>query len=101
MHLPGPSSEASRPRRRGVLPARFRDDLDEDDSDGVICDLCSFKEPLGMADNTVFWIDCDLCGVWATVLFIKILFHANTYARNVHLNFFLFTVLVFNVTNSW
>ena len=31
---------------------------------GVICELCSLKEPLGMAGDTVFWVDYDLCGVW-------------------------------------
>ena len=60
---PGPSAESCRPRRYGVLPARFRDELSDDD-DGVICDLCSLKEPLNMAGGIVFWVDCDLCGVW-------------------------------------
>ena len=60
---PGPSAESCRPRRHGVLPARFRDELSDDD-DGVICDLCFLKEPLDMAGGIVFWVDCDLCGVW-------------------------------------
>ena len=61
---PGPSTESCCPRRHCILPARFRDDLRDDDGDGVICELCSFKEPLGMAGDTVFWVDCELCGVW-------------------------------------
>ena len=52
---PGPSAESCRPRRHGVLPARFRDELSDDD-DGVICDLCSLKEPLDMAGGIVY---CD------------------------------------------
>ena len=56
-------TESCRPRRHGVLPARFRDELSDDD-DGVICDLCSLKEPLDMAGGIVFWVDCDMCGVW-------------------------------------
>ena len=51
--LGGPSAESCRPRRHGVLPARFRDELSDDD-DGVICDLCSLKEPLNMAGGIVF-----------------------------------------------
>ena len=61
---PGPSAESCRPRRHGILPARFRDELSDDDDDGVICDLCSLKEPLDMAGGIVFLVDCDLCGVW-------------------------------------
>ena len=52
---PGPSTESCRPQRYGILPARYRDDLSDDD-DGVICELCSFKESLGMAGDTVFWV---------------------------------------------
>ena len=57
----GPS-EPSRPRRRGMLPARFRDD--EEDEDGVLCDHCGLNEPPGMTGSTVFWVDCDSCDVW-------------------------------------
>ena len=56
------ASQSSRPHRCGILPARFRDDVSDDD--GILCDLCQLKEPLGMADNTVFWVDCDSCGKW-------------------------------------
>lgn len=56
---PGPSS--GRPHRHGRLPARFREDEDED---GVICELCQLTEPPGMPGMTVFWVDCDSCGMW-------------------------------------
>ena len=56
------ASQSARPRRSGILPARFRDDVSDDD--GILCDLCQLKEPPGMADNTVFWVDCDSCGKW-------------------------------------
>ena len=59
----GPS-EPSHPRRRGVLPARFRDDEEDEDEDGVLCDLCGLNEPPGMTGSTVFWVDCDSCDVW-------------------------------------
>ena len=56
------ASQSARPRRSGILPARFRDDVSDDD--GILCDLCQLKEPPGMADNTVFWVDYDSCGKW-------------------------------------
>ena len=63
---PGPStdgsSESAHPRHRGVLPARFRDDIS--DNNGVLCELCQLNESLGMAGDTVFWVDCDSCGAW-------------------------------------
>ena len=60
---PGPSTESCHPRRHGILPAHFRDDLSNDDDDGVICELCYFKEPLGMAGiqfsgSTVICVAC-------------------------------------------
>ena len=57
---PGPST--NHPRRRGVLPAHFRDDVSS--NDGVFCELCKLNEPLGLAASTVFWVDCDSCGTW-------------------------------------
>ena len=36
-----------------VLPARFRDDL-SDDEDGVVCNLCQLSEPPGMAGDIFF-----------------------------------------------
>ena len=45
-----------------ILPARFREDSDGDD--GVVCDICHMTEPVNMASETVFWVDCDTCGVW-------------------------------------
>ena len=56
------ASQSAHPRRSGILPARFRDDVSDDD--GILCDLCQLKEPPGMADKTVFWVDCDFCGKW-------------------------------------
>ena len=51
---------------------------------------CSFKEPLGMAGDMVFWVNCGLCGVWVHTYcaFQKNAISRNIYARNVHLNFF-------------
>ena len=31
---------------------------------GVLCEVCHSTEPEGLASGTVFWIDCDKCGVW-------------------------------------
>ena len=52
----------SRPQCRAILPARFQEDCDRDN--GVVCDICHLTEPVNMASGTVFWIDCDICGVW-------------------------------------
>ena len=58
------NSEAgpSRPKRRGILPACFRNESEHDD--GVLCSICGKTEPENKASNTVFWLDCDLCGTW-------------------------------------
>ena len=58
------NSEAgpSHPKHRGILPARFRNE--SEDYDGVLCSICGKSEPENMASNTVFWVDCDLCGTW-------------------------------------
>ena len=45
-----------------LLPARFRNDDDSEDS--VICDIFQLTEPPQFSSNTVFWVDCDVCGVW-------------------------------------
>ena len=50
------------PQRRSQLTAQFREDID--DVDGVLCVLCHSTEPEGLASGTVFWIDCDKCGMW-------------------------------------
>ena len=52
---PGPS----RPQQRRLLPARFRQDSDGDD--GVLCHCTELEEYSG---DTVYWIDCNKCGVW-------------------------------------
>ena len=52
----------SRPQCRAILPAHFREDSDGDG--GVVCDICHMTEPVNMASETVFWVDCDTCGVW-------------------------------------
>ena len=52
---PGPS----RPQQRRLLPARFPQDSDGDD--GVLCHCPELKEYNG---DTVYWIDCNKCGVW-------------------------------------
>ena len=50
------------PQRSSQLPARFCEDID--DADGVLCEACNSTEPEGLASGTVFWINCDKCGVW-------------------------------------
>ena len=88
---PGPSAESCCPRRHGVLPAHFWDELSDDD-DGVICDLCSLEEPLDMAGDIVFWVNCDLCGVWVHTYCA---FNKNAVSRKCFLCLFL---LFFNIT---
>lgn len=61
-HSPEPGPSSHRPRHRVILPARFQDDSGCDD--GVICEICHQTEPEGVAGDTMFWVDCDLCGVW-------------------------------------
>ena len=51
-----------RPQRCSQLPAQFCEDID--DADGVLCEACHNTEPEGLAAGTVFWIECDKCGVW-------------------------------------
>ena len=53
----------ARPKQRCQLPARFRDSNSESD-DGVLCSMCNQKEPAGRSAETIFWIDCDVCGAW-------------------------------------
>ena len=61
-HSAQPGSSDSRSHRRVQLPARFRDDIEDDD--GVVCAVCKLNEPQGVSADTVFWVDCDVCGVW-------------------------------------
>ena len=60
----GPSTldSVSSPKRRRQLPARFQESDSESD-DGVLCTICSQKEPPGCPE-IVFWIDCDRCDAW-------------------------------------
>ena len=91
---PGPSTESDRPRRYGILPARFRGDED----DGVVCELCQLREPPGLAGDTIFWVDCDLCGACGcttTVHSRRMLFLEDTNVISVHLNFFVFFPVYF------
>ena len=47
------------------MPARFRESSCEDDSDdGVVCAICDNKEPNGVCDQVIFWVDCDKCDKW-------------------------------------
>ena len=48
-------------QRCSQLPARFHEDID--DADGIPCEVCHSTEPEGLASGTVFWINCDKCGV--------------------------------------
>ena len=56
--------EDIRPQHRRQLPARYRTDDEKDENDGVLCSICNLNEPDNLASETVFWIDCDVCGVW-------------------------------------
>ena len=59
--MTGEEPGRNRPQRRSQLQARFCEDID--DADGVLCKVCHSTEPEGLASGTVFWIDCDKCGV--------------------------------------
>ena len=59
--MTGEEPGCNRPQRRSQLPARFREGID--DADDVLCEVCHSTEPEGLASSTVFWIDCDKCGV--------------------------------------
>ena len=56
-------------RHRSQLPARFLEDID--DADGVLCEVFHSTETEGLASGTVFWIDCDKCGVWVHNFFFQ------------------------------
>ena len=64
--MTGEEPGRNRPQRRSQLTARFREDID--DADGVLCEICHSTEPEGLASGTVFWIDCDKCGVWVQII---------------------------------
>ena len=53
---------SNRPQRNLQRPARFRDESDE--GDGTLCEICHRNEPEGLASDTVFWVDCNVCGTW-------------------------------------
>lgn len=55
-------SETQQPTSCDTTPAHFREDSDGDN--GVLCEICHLTEQEGMADDTVFWVDCDVCGLW-------------------------------------
>ena len=59
----------NRPLQRSLLPARFREGID--DADGVLCEVCLSTEPEGMASGTVLWIDCDKCGVCGCIIIVS------------------------------
>ena len=60
--MTGEEPGRSRPQHHSQLPALFREDID--DADGVACEVCRSTGPEGLSSSTVFWIDCDVCGVW-------------------------------------
>ena len=71
MESPGSSSESectvrSRSQRVRQLPARFRaDSSSESETDsGIVCGLCSAREPPNVNVAVVFWVDCGNCGDW-------------------------------------
>ena len=66
--LTGEEPGRNRPQRRSQLQARFCEDID--DADGVLCEVSYSTEPEGLASGTVFWIDCDKCGVWVYNYFV-------------------------------
>ena len=81
------STESCRPRRQGILPAHFRDDLSDHDDDvsSVLSRNHWVGQEIRISGSTV---SCVVCGYIPTVFFRKMPFHKNIYARNVHLNFF-------------
>ena len=52
-------------RRQRQLPARFREDSDSDENDGILCTICQSNELDGLPAKIVFWLNCDQCRVWA------------------------------------
>ena len=60
--MTGEEPGRNRPQCRSQLQAGFREDID--DADGVLCEVSYSTEPEGLASGTVFWINCDKCGVW-------------------------------------
>ena len=60
--LTGEEPRRNRPQCRSKLPAGFCEDID--DADGVLCEVSYSTGPEGLASGTVFWINCDKCGVW-------------------------------------
>ena len=60
--MTGEEPGRNHPQRRSQLPAGFREDID--DADGVLCEVCRSTGPEGLSSGTVFWINCDKCGVW-------------------------------------
>ena len=56
---PGPSNPSSRSQRSIWLPARFRNDSDDDVES--ICSICNCTEPVGVSSGTIF---CNKYGVW-------------------------------------
>ena len=52
---------ASRPFCQRQLPQRYRPDSE---NDGVLFSICELNEPEGMSSDMIFWVDCDVCGVW-------------------------------------
>lgn len=61
---PEAAATSYRPHRQRQLPARFRSDSESDQSDGAVCSICQKNVPDGLASEFVFWVDCDMCGVW-------------------------------------
>ena len=58
-------SERSRPCRIRQLPAQFRDESSDSDSDeSTLCKLCNAREPASYQSSVVFWVDCSDCGFW-------------------------------------
>ena len=55
---------ASFPLRRRQFPQRYRPDSENDENDGILCSICELNEPEGMSSDMMFWVDCDVCGVW-------------------------------------
>ena len=55
---------SARPKRQRQFPQRYRQSESDSDDDQVPCALCLMKYPPGCRADTLFWVDCDRCGIW-------------------------------------
>ena len=54
---------SAHPKRQRQFPQHFRQS-ESDSDDQVLCGLCLMKYPPDCRADTLFWVDCDRCGIW-------------------------------------